>query len=211
MEGAKGEGTAENFKKLMTVWTGLGAKEKAATQKSVLWAYCAMLWSKGHAAAAQKRQGTIDYPAFLQAVTDPCKACNGRGHNRTTCRHCGGSGMQARRCRPCGGSGTCSFCRGSGKVGGLMSSTCSHCGGSGSCSSCTGSGEVQLPCPNCSDGKTGGSCQACGGTGRVYSEFKCKRVVEENLEDALRICHGERVEVRRNERHNVDDFGWGDE
>ena len=188
VEVAQEEQTAENFKKLMEVWTGLGAKEKAATQKSVLWAYCAMLWSKGNTAAAEKRQGAIDYRAFLQAVTDPCRACNGRGGKQETCRYCHGSGMvESGR----SGSGSCPFCHGSGQVGGRLGghpSTCPKCGGSGKSGSASGG---RTTCPNCTGGTIREVCRTCGGTGRVYSASKCKRIVEENLEEALRICHGE--------------------
>ena len=187
VEVAKGEGTAENFKKLMTVWTGLGAKEKAATQKNVLWAYCAMLWSKGNTAAAEKRKGAIDYRAFMEAVTDACRACGGRGGKQETCRYCHGSGMvESGR----SDSGSCPFCHGSGQVGGRLGghpSTCPKCGGSGKSGSASGGRKA---CPNCTGGTIREVCRTCGGTGRVYSESKCKRVVEENLEEALRICHG---------------------
>lgn len=206
LEAAKGEGTAENYKKMMAVWTGLGAEEKAATQKSVLWAYCAMLWSKGNTAAAEKRKGAIDYRAFLQAVTDPCRACNGRGGKQETCRYCHGSGMVE---SGQSGSGSCPFCHGSGQVGGRLGghpSTCPKCGGSGKSGSASGGRKT---CPNCTGGTIREVCRTCGGTGRVYSESKCKRVVEENLEAALRICHGgnEAGRQRRGEEADNNTFG----
>ena len=184
--------TGANYKKLEDVWQMLPEKEKTATQKNVMWALCAMLASQGHLGAAVKRQGLINYPAFLIAVSDRCHACGGAGRSQETCRTCGGVGVRRGRCGTCGGTGDCSFCHGSGRTGGRLGGAplrCPKCGGSGRCGSCSG-GWNEVPCSDCRGGSTATGCRTCNGTGRIVSADKCERVVEENLEQALRICSG---------------------
>lgn len=193
LEEARDNPTGENFRKLEQIWSALPAKQKAATQKNVTWAFCAKLWSKGHTGAVTKRRFSINYQAFLDAVSEPCEVCGGVGQSDRICRTCGGSGIRRVRCGNCTGSGKCPFCHGRGQVGGTLSRlplSCPQCRGSGRCGECR-NGFLERACADCR-GVSRQTCRACNGSGRVFSSVKCEWVVKENLDEALRICHGPR-------------------
>lgn len=167
VEAAKRERTATNFGKMEAAWRVLPEREKKLVQKSVLWASCAMLLSKGNTEAVAKRRAFVDTQELVRAVTESCRACGGTGH----CQE---------RCRECGGTGRCSFCRGSGHTPGLNGRT-------GACPKCNSTGR----CLACAGGMRQVKCLSCSGSGRTLSETKCRQVVDENLDHILQICHGE--------------------
>ena len=193
IEAARRHQSGENFKKLEETWASLPEAKKAATKKSILWAYCAMLASKGHLGAAAKWKDEIDWQAFLRAVSDSCHDCGGKGRIQETCRACRGSGRKRVRCGNCNGTGGCSFCHGSGRVGGVLGGSparCPRCGGSGRCKMCSG-GWKEVLCGDCGGRSRSSTCRTCNGSGRIVDEYNCDRVVRENLGEALRICRGE--------------------
>ncbi len=212
LEAAKRSPTGANYKALMTAWEELPKKQKDAASKPVLWAFCAMLMSHGHAEAASKRQHLINYKAFLDAVSDPCHDCEGRGNSQNTCRVCAGSGIKHVRCSTCNGLGNCLFCQGRGQTGGVLSAPtrCLRCAGTGRCPTCLGR-TIEIACPNCRNGMVTSVCHTCNGTGRIVSASKCDRVTKSNIEDALRICHGESpASAGDNTSYESDDWGFGD-
>lgn len=195
LEAALREPTGENYKKMLAGWEALPETKKAATRKPVLWAYCAMLASKGHLGTTAKWKESIDYPGFLRAVSEQCYACGGEGRTQEACRTCGGSGVKWVRCGNCNGSGRCSFCHGSGRVGGVLGGSparCPRCGGTGRCYTCS-DGRNDVACSDCKGGSLVAACRTCNGTGRIVDEYKCERVVAENLREALRICRETKV------------------
>ncbi len=167
VEAARRAKTADSFGKMEAEWRALPDGPKRSLQECVLRASCAMLLSKGNTKAVAARKAYVDTQDLLDAVTEPCPACRGRGHSQENCRECAGSGR-------------CPFCRGSGHTSGLN-------GRQGSCPKCNSSGR----CPACSGGTREAKCRSCGGSGRTISEAKCRQVVDENLDRALRICRGE--------------------
>lgn len=192
LEAAKRSPTGANYKALMTAWEELPKKQKDAASKPVLWAFSAMLCAKGQADEVLKHQSLIDYPAFRDTVSNPCKTCGGGGRSRVKCETCGGTGTHRVKCNACKGTGICSFCRGTGLPTGSMSGRalqCSNCRGTGKCKSCS-RGIAEKPCADCRDGMRSLRCPTCNGSGRIYPADKCERVAQENIEEALRLCKG---------------------
>lgn len=212
LETAKRSPTGTNYKALMTAWEALPKQQKDATQKPVLWAFYAMLCAKGQADEVLKHQSMIDYPAFRDTVSDPCKTCKGTGRKRIKCATCGGTGAHEVKCNICKGTGICSFCRGTGLPTSSMSGRalkCSNCRGTGKCKACS-RGVAKKACADCKDGIRSLRCPTCNGSGRIYPADKCERVAQENIEEALGICQGERpASTGDDTAYDSDDWGFG--
>ena len=176
----------------MTAWEELPKKQKDAASKPVLWAFSAMLCAKGQADEVLKHQSIIDYPAFRDTVSDPCKTCEETGRKRIKCATCGGTGAHEVKCNICKGTGICSFCRGTGLPTSSMSGRalqCSNCRGTGKCKACS-RGVAKKPCADCKDGIRSLRCPTCNGSGRIFQADKCERIAKENIEEALKLCKG---------------------
>lgn len=162
--------TAANLSKMEAAWKALPSGQQKLLQKNVMWVSCGILLGHEQNAAVAKRSAMLDTKALVKAVSDECPTCDGSGYSE-------------RPCRKCGGSGRCLFsgCNGSGRIQRMMggASPCPNCHGSGRCPVCCGSGHDREKCPR------------CNGMGRILSESKCQETVEENIEEALRICRGE--------------------
>lgn len=52
-------------------------------------------------------------------------------------------------------------------------------------------------CGDCGGRSRSAGCRTCNGTGRIVEEYKCDRVVEENIRETLRICREMKVEEGR--------------
>ncbi|MBP1588799.1 MAG: SEL1-like repeat protein, partial [Kiritimatiellae bacterium] len=167
LEAAKKAPTQENFERVEALWNGLPEERKTALQACVMGAFCAMLLEKEDISEMAKRMKYVDFQALRKAVSETCQAC-------------GGTGRVKEKCPKCGGSGKCPGCHGSGAIGGLY-------GNKIACPKCKSSGR----CPACTGGEKEAKCRACTGSGRVQSNAKCRKAMEENLAEALRICRKE--------------------
>ena len=167
LEVLKSAQSPANLSKVEAAWKELPAQQRSRMQKNVMWISGAMLLQHGKTDLLAKRKAMLDIRALMTAVSDECHVCHGRGQSEENCRTCGGSGR-------------CAFCRGSGRTARMNGQT-------GPCPKCNSSGR----CLDCSNGKKQSRCRACSGTGRMLSEDKCHEVIEENIDEALRICRGE--------------------
>ena len=165
----KHEPNKKDFEALESVWEGLPPQQKAALQKSIMWAFCAMLLAEGDTSELAKRMKYISYQELLKAVSDACQTC-------------GGDGRVEEMCGECKGTGKCPSCHGTGKVDGMLT------GRKVQCPRCNGTGR----CPGCTGGKKEVKCRTCTGSGHVQSKAKCLQVMNASLDEALRACRKEK-------------------
>ncbi|EKJ89313.1 DnaJ central domain protein [Bacteroides finegoldii] len=126
--------------------------------------------------------GTGECPNCHGTGREVCPECHGEGYwvrngqiNREKlCPHCNGSGDV-----PCGGKRSLTFIRGgiTGQIGKALG-VVDFCGGSGSCSKCKGTGKVT--CGNC-EGTGKVTCKRCEGSGWYQTYMRYEADVEDHI------------------------------